>query len=103
MFSGKINLWIFNFYLFLLYCDTELTGILKLWEKVDENLILIYSVVCFPFCICELKRTVLNQMKINFCTTIETYQYLSQYFNIGHFSTRILESIQEIYQSNPKY
>ena len=42
-------------------------------------------------------------MKINFCTTIETYQYLSQYFNIGHFSTRILESIQEIYQSNPKY
>jgi hypothetical protein len=92
-------------------CDTELTGILQLWENIDEYLILAHSVVCSPLCICDVKPSVQNEMKINFFTK-ETYQHISPYmnnidedndyyFNIGNCSTSALQSIQEIYQSNP--
>ena len=95
----------------LIGCDTELTGILKLWENIDEYLILAHSVVCSPLCKCEVKPSVKTQMKINFFTK-ETYEHISQYmtdgdedsdvsFSINNCPSSVLEAIQEIYQSNP--
>ncbi len=79
---------------------------------MDEYLILAHSVVCSPLCKCYVNSNLQNEMRTNFFIK-ETYQHLSQYmnnendenyekdFNIEKCPESILESIQEIYQSNP--
>ena len=71
-------------------------------------MILAHSLVCSPLCKCYVNEDIYNKMKTNYFT-YETFSHLSDNmkisnlkFNIENCSEDSLESIQEIYNSNPK-
>ncbi len=71
-------------------------------------MILAHSLVCSPLCKCYVNEDIYNKMKTNYFT-YETFSHLSENmkisnlkFNIENCSEDSLESIQEIYNSNPK-
>ena len=88
-------------------CDTELTGILKLWENIDEYFIYANSIICTDLCVCEVNKDVENEFLNNYFTT-ENYKKWKvkiisdkKKFNIRNCQNEMLESIYKLYNSNP--
>ena len=48
-------------------CDSELTGILKLWENIDEYFIYANSIICTDLLVCEVNKDT-------------EYEFLNNYF-----------------------
>lgn len=88
-------------------CETELTGILKLWENIDEYFIYANSIICTDLCVCEVNKDVENEFLNNYFTT-ENYKKWKvkiisdkKKFNIRNCQNEMLESIYKLYNSNP--
>lgn len=89
-------------------CETELTGILKLWENIDEYFIYANSLMCTDLCVCELYKDVEEDFINNYFAG-EYYKNNWKFiisseknkFNIKNCSKEMLDSIKKLYNSNP--
>jgi hypothetical protein len=92
----------------LIGCDTPLSGILKLFENIDEYMILSHSIFCSSLCKCNLLfslkdvfsgdyfyKDVYPNLEVNSTTDP------SVKFNINDCPDGVLNIIQKIYNTNP--
>ena len=91
----------------LIGCDTPLSGILKLFENIDEYMILSHSLFCSNLCQCSLSRDLSNRFTGDYFYK-EIYHNLevnsnegNTLFNIQNCTDGSLDIIQKMYKTNP--
>ena len=89
----------------ILSCDSDLTGVLKLFENIDDYMILSHSVLCSPICPCNMSVDVRDDYYRGFFFSdlfshfdLKTNEAGS---NIDGCPDGILQTIQNLYESNP--
>ena len=89
----------------VLSCDSALTGVLKLFENIDDYMILSHSVLCSPICPCNMSVDVRDDYYRGFFFSdlfshfdLKTTEAGS---NIDGCADGILQTIQNLYESNP--
>ena len=91
----------------LIGCDTPLSGILKLFENIDEYMILSHSLFCSNLCQCSLNNNLKNVFTGDYFYK-EIYHNLevnsnegNTLFNIQNCTDGSLDIIQKMYKTNP--
>lgn len=91
----------------LIGCDTPLSGILKLFENIDEYMILSHSLFCSNLCQCSLYNDLKNVFTGDYFYK-EIYHNLevnsnegNTLFNIQNCTDGSLDIIQKMYKTNP--
>ena len=93
----------------LLGCDSEHTGVLKMWDNVDEYFKLVHSTFCSPACPCYNNNYKLFNVNIftkkyyeekepSWLLKEDEYKYMTKY---QRCSPEIKEDVLRMYNSNP--
>ena len=91
----------------LIGCDTPLSGVLRLFENIDEYMILSHSIFCSSLCKCHIHSDLYNIILYDYfykdmTSNLEMNKTGDRNkFNINDCPNGALDTIQRIYNTNP--